>query len=217
MARDNNVQPSSFIGNKVAGILFENKADHTTFFDPSIEAVQGIHMIPILAPTGYVRRPAFVQEEWDAFFSRGRIDGVNNLWRGIVLANYAIANPRAAWDFFSRRDFNDAWIDGGASRAWFMAYAGGEWRGGDDEFLFWRVLGRGVFFWLTGSCSAGGDMRGTTDWMRSRFERGRDTRWATVGAIPWMLSMSWAGRGVHSRILWNNFRAGERRDEMGRV
>jgi endo-1,3(4)-beta-glucanase len=146
MARDNNVQPSSFIGNKVAGILFENKADHTTFFDPSIEAVQGIHMIPILAPTGYVRRPAFVQEEWDAFFSRGRIDGVNNLWRGIVLANYAIANPRAAWDFFSRRDFNDAWIDGGASRAWFMAYAGGEWRGGDDEFLFWRVLGRGVFF-----------------------------------------------------------------------
>jgi endo-1,3(4)-beta-glucanase len=123
MSRDNKVQPANFIGNKVAGILFENKADHTTFFDPNIEAIQGIHMIPILPASGYIRKPTFVQEEWDAFFSNRRIDGIQNLWRGIIWASYAVANPQAAWDFFSQSEFNMTWIDGGASLTWFMAYS----------------------------------------------------------------------------------------------
>jgi len=123
MSTDNKVQPASYIANKVAGILFENKADHTTFFDPNIEAVQGIHMIPIIAPSGFVRKPRFVQEEWDAFFSNKRIESVNNLWRGIIMANYAVADPMAAWQFFSRSEFQASWIDGGASLTWYMAYS----------------------------------------------------------------------------------------------
>lgn len=123
MTKDNKIQPSEFISNKVAGILFENKADHTTFFDPSIEAIQGIHMIPIISPSAYVRTPTFVQEEWDKFFSDGRIDNVRNLWKGVIYANYAIANPKAAWNFFSDRDFNMTWVDGGASLSWYMAYS----------------------------------------------------------------------------------------------
>ncbi|KFH45449.1 putative endo-1,3(4)-beta-glucanase-like protein [Hapsidospora chrysogenum ATCC 11550] len=121
--KDNKVQPKEFIGNKVAGILFENKVDHATFFSADIEAIQGIHMIPILAPTPYVRLPAFVREEWEAFFSGGRVDRIQNLWRSIIYANYATIEPRAAFDFFSSRDFRAQWLDGGASLTWFMAYS----------------------------------------------------------------------------------------------
>lgn len=124
--KDNQVQPRQFIGNKVAGILFENKVDHTTYFDPNIEAIQGIHMIPILPSTPFVRTKDFVQEEWDAFFSDGRIDDIGNAWKGIIWASYASVEPRKAWEFFSSRSFSPQWLDGGASLTWFMAYSAGE-------------------------------------------------------------------------------------------
>lgn len=124
--KSNTVQPSRFIGNKVAGILFENKIHHTTFFSPDIQAIQGIHMIPVHGPTGLVRSKNFIQEEWDAFFSNGRVDKFDNPWKGIAYAQYALVNPRAAWSFFSSSSFRDNWIDGGASRSWYMAYAAGK-------------------------------------------------------------------------------------------
>ncbi|KAH7109714.1 glycosyl hydrolase family 81-domain-containing protein [Dactylonectria macrodidyma] len=123
---DNVAQPSNFIGNKVAGILFENKIHHTTFFDANIEAVQGIHMIPILPPSNLARTNKFVKEEWDTYFSNGRIDQIDNAWKGIIYANYATIEPKKAWDFFAAKDFDAKWIDGGASRTWYLAYAGGK-------------------------------------------------------------------------------------------
>lgn len=120
------MQPKKFIHNKVAGILFENKVDHTTFFDGHIEAIQGIHMIPILPPTNFVRVKEFVQEEWDTYFSNGRVDKIDNFWKGIIYANYATVNPKKAWEFFSSQTFNPMWIDGGASLTWFLAYAAGK-------------------------------------------------------------------------------------------
>jgi endo-1,3(4)-beta-glucanase len=121
---DNTVQPKNFIGNKVAGILFENKIDHTTFFDPSIEAIQGIHMIPILPPSNLARTNRFVKEEWAAYFDNGRIDKIDNAWKGIAYANYATIEPKKAWAFFNSTSFQANWIDGGASRTWYLAYAG---------------------------------------------------------------------------------------------
>ena len=41
MTSDNVNQPASFIGNKVTGILFENKADHTTYFGTDLSYIQG--------------------------------------------------------------------------------------------------------------------------------------------------------------------------------
>ncbi|KAK0385422.1 hypothetical protein NLU13_7898 [Sarocladium strictum] len=120
---DNKVQPKQFIGNKVAGILFENKIDHTTYFSPDLEAIQGIHMIPILPPTPYVRTREFVQEEWDAFFSHGRVDNIGNAWKGIIYASYATVQPQLAWQFFSAPQFDPQWLDGGASLTWSLAYA----------------------------------------------------------------------------------------------
>ena len=34
-------QPAQFVGNRVTGILFENKVDHTTYFGTNIEFIQG--------------------------------------------------------------------------------------------------------------------------------------------------------------------------------
>lgn len=121
------MQPKEFIGNKVAGILFENKVDHTTYFDPNIEAIQGIHMIPILPPTPFVRRRDFVKEEWDAYFSEGRIDDISNAWKGIIYASFATVEPKKAFKFFSSKDFEPGWLDGGASLTWYLAYAAGKW------------------------------------------------------------------------------------------
>lgn len=38
---DNVNQPAQFIGNKVTGIMFENKIDHTTYFGANLEYIQG--------------------------------------------------------------------------------------------------------------------------------------------------------------------------------
>nr|XP_036586971.1 glycosyl hydrolase family 81 [Colletotrichum truncatum]KAF6797701.1 glycosyl hydrolase family 81 [Colletotrichum truncatum] len=120
---DNVVQPPQFIGNKVAGILFENKIDHTTFFGANIEYIQGIHMIPLLAPSPFVRTPDFVREEWETYFSGGRVDGIAGGWRGIIYGNLATIDGRTAFDFFNSPNFDPGWIDGGASLTWYLTYA----------------------------------------------------------------------------------------------
>ncbi|KAF4964794.1 hypothetical protein FSARC_7306 [Fusarium sarcochroum] len=119
----NTAQPKNFIGNKVAGILFENKIDHTTWFSADIEAIQGIHMIPILPVSNLARTGTFVKQEWSTYFDKGRVDKFDNLWKGIIYGNYATIQPKAAWDFFRQSNFKANWIDGGASRTWYMAYA----------------------------------------------------------------------------------------------
>jgi endo-1,3(4)-beta-glucanase len=124
--KDNKVQPQQFIGNKVAGILFENKIDHTTYFDPAIEAIQGIHMIPILPSTPFVRVKEFVNQEWDSFFSNGRAENIGNAWKSILFGNYATVAPEKAWEVFSATNFEPQWLDGGASLTWLMAYSAGK-------------------------------------------------------------------------------------------
>ncbi|KAF9876345.1 glycosyl hydrolase family 81 [Colletotrichum karsti] len=123
---DNAVQPPQFIGNKVAGILFENKVDHTTFFGANIEYIQGIHMVPLLAPSPFIRTPDFVREEWDVYFSNGRVDSIVGGWRGILYGNLATIDSRTAFDFFNSPNFDPGWIDGGASLTWYLTYAAGK-------------------------------------------------------------------------------------------
>ncbi|KAK4454002.1 hypothetical protein QBC34DRAFT_175335 [Podospora aff. communis PSN243] len=122
----NTVQPPEFIGNKVAGILFENKIDHTTFFGGNIEYIQGIHMLPLLPHTPYIRAQDFVAEEWNAFFDKGRADDVVGGWKGILFGNLATIDPKGAYAFFSSEDFDPSWLDGGASLTWYLTYAAGK-------------------------------------------------------------------------------------------
>ncbi|KAH0376985.1 endo-1,3-beta-glucanase, partial [Aureobasidium melanogenum] len=120
---DNKVQPPEFIGNKVSGVLFENKIDYTTYFGSNPEYIHGIHMIPAGFPfSAYVRTQKFVTEEWNAFFSNGRAN-VDGGWRGILYANLATIQPAASYAFFSDPKFNPAYLDGGASLTWYLTYS----------------------------------------------------------------------------------------------
>jgi endo-1,3(4)-beta-glucanase len=125
--RDSNeVQPREYIGNRAAGIMFENKIDHVTYFGNNIEYVQGINMIPIMPFSTTTRRRDFVQTEWDQFFAKN-ISSFQSGWRGILMANQALINPDASYAFFSNSsgDYTDQMLDGGASRTWYLAYAAG--------------------------------------------------------------------------------------------
>jgi endo-1,3(4)-beta-glucanase len=84
-------------------------------------------MLPLSPASAYLRPKTFVREEWDRFFSNDRWK-VNGGWRGIVMANYAIVDARAAWEFFRAGidgDWDDDWIDGGASRCWYLTLSAG--------------------------------------------------------------------------------------------
>jgi endo-1,3(4)-beta-glucanase len=121
MTEDNQNQPPSFLQNKVTGILFENKIDHTTYFGGNPEFIEGIHMIPLNPTSAYTRSRQFVDEEWDRYFSDGRVNAVEGGWKAILYANYALINPQKAYEFFADSNFNTP-LDGGASRTWYVAY-----------------------------------------------------------------------------------------------
>ena len=84
-------------------------------------------MLPLSPASPYLRPRSFVKEEWDRFFSneRWRVDGG---WRGILMANLALVDAKASFEFFKNGvngEWDDAWIDGGASRAWYLVFAAG--------------------------------------------------------------------------------------------
>ncbi|KAJ6044971.1 uncharacterized protein N7446_003169 [Penicillium canescens] len=128
MEDDNVNQPANFVKNKVTGILFENKVDHTTYFGANLEYVQGIHMLPLMPHTPFTRRKEFVRQEWNAMFSANAstpADKVEGGWKGVLYANLALIDPKAAWEFFTQPNFDYSWIDGGATRTWYLAFAAG--------------------------------------------------------------------------------------------
>ncbi|OVF10554.1 putative endo-1,3(4)-beta-glucanase [Clavispora lusitaniae] len=124
---DNTTQPSNFAANKVSGILFENKIDFATFFGRGTvgdEFIHGIHMIPITPISSYIRGARFVKEEWDQKLCT-IVDRIPDGWRGILMLNYGLFDPRAAWQFFSAPNWDDRFLDGGMSRTWSLAYLAG--------------------------------------------------------------------------------------------
>lgn len=124
----NDIEPSNFVGNKVSGILFENKIDHTTYFGANLEFIQAIHMIPLEPSSAYIRPASFVQQEWEAFFADGAIGPASNVdggWKGILYANLALYDPASSWNFFNQPSFNSSWLDGGASLTWYLTLAAG--------------------------------------------------------------------------------------------
>jgi endo-1,3(4)-beta-glucanase len=87
-----------------------------------------IHMIPLMPFSTLCRSSNFVTEEWDTYFREGAVAEASNVqggWRGILYANLAIINPTAAFNFFNQPDFDASWLDGGASRTWYLAFAAG--------------------------------------------------------------------------------------------
>ncbi|CAI4616913.1 ASN_HP2_G0034930.mRNA.1.CDS.1 [Saccharomyces cerevisiae] len=120
---NNTVQPKELIGNKVSGILFENKIDHATYFGMEPQYIHMIHAIPITSASSWVRTPNFVKEEWEEKM-QPIIDQVNDGWKGIIMLNMALLDPKFSYDFFSQPDFNRNFLDNGQSLTWSLAYSG---------------------------------------------------------------------------------------------
>lgn len=147
----NQNQPPQFLHNKVTGILFENKIDHTTYFGANTEYIQGIHMLPLNPSSSYTRPRAFVQEEWDTYFSNGRADAVQGGWKCVLYANLALIDPQRSYDFFADPNFNTQ-LDGGASRTWYLAYSAAMMgagtqaaeQDGNMNYTTWQVQGESV-------------------------------------------------------------------------
>ncbi|SCU93991.1 LADA_0G05930g1_1 [Lachancea dasiensis] len=122
-SNSNSIEPSQFIANKVSGILFENKIDHTTYFGNALQYIQMIHAIPITPISAYIRSPTFVQEEWVEKLA-SIVDNVHDGWKGIMILNRAIADPSSSYKFFSDPAFSSSYLDNGQSRTWSLTYSG---------------------------------------------------------------------------------------------
>lgn len=121
----NKNMPANFIRNKVSGILFENKIDHATYFGMNKEYIHGIHMIPITPMSNYVRDTEFVTEEWNEMALGQLANSIDGGWKGLLMLNLALCNPKEAWQFFSQENFQMSWLDNGMSRTWSLAYCAG--------------------------------------------------------------------------------------------
>ncbi|KAL0937454.1 endo-beta-glucanase (glycosyl hydrolase family 81) [Colletotrichum truncatum] len=125
MASDNDVQPPRFIGNRASGILFDRKVTHTTYFGDQISFIQGIHMLPIVPSSGYIRKPSFVREEWDQYFAGNKSGALTGGgFVGHVYVNLAIADNQGAvesYNFMKRQKVGSEFVDG-LSLAWSLAY-----------------------------------------------------------------------------------------------
>ncbi|KAF2737083.1 glycoside hydrolase [Polyplosphaeria fusca] len=128
LAPGNTNQPPNFTPQIIAGIMYEGKVDHSTYFGTDPSYISGIHTLPISAPTAYLRALSFVRAEWDKYFSEGRVDQVKGGWRGLLYGNYAVLDAKAAWTFFAgqgQQGWDDTWIDGGGSRSWYLVWCAG--------------------------------------------------------------------------------------------
>jgi endo-1,3(4)-beta-glucanase len=122
---ENKIMPPNFIRNKVSGILFENKIDHATYFGMNKEYIHGIHMIPITPLSNYIRDSKFVKEEWNEMSLGQLASSIDGGWKGLLMLNSAMHDPRQAWEFFSNPGFQMSWLDNGMSRTWSLAYCAG--------------------------------------------------------------------------------------------
>lgn len=92
-------------------------------------------MLPLLPYSSLTRSPRFITEEWSTYFSPTSprpASTVEGGWKGILYANLALVDPRGAWAFFSQSNFDGGWIDGGASRTWYLLWCAGK----SPNFLF---------------------------------------------------------------------------------
>jgi len=80
-------------------------------------------MLPLMPFSTLIRTPQFVREEWDTYFSGGRVDNVTGGWRGVLYANLAIIDANTSYRWFSNPNFNMQYLDGGASLTWYLTYS----------------------------------------------------------------------------------------------
>jgi endo-1,3(4)-beta-glucanase len=105
--------------------MFENKIAHETYFGTEPVLVHGIQMIPILSTTAYVRSAKFVREEYERWFATGRAAEKGAAWQALVMADLAVGNPAASWNYFADEKFDvgSLFSDLGTSLSWYLWYS----------------------------------------------------------------------------------------------
>ncbi|EDO15154.1 hypothetical protein Kpol_397p14 [Vanderwaltozyma polyspora DSM 70294] len=121
-ADSNQTVPPIFKPNRVSGILFENKVDHTTYFGTLIQYIQMIHAIPITPSSSFIRTPDFVREEYNQLLAP-IVNTVVDGWRGVIMLNVALYDPASSYAFFTSPGFLPAYLDPGQSLTWSLAYS----------------------------------------------------------------------------------------------
>lgn len=127
MGRDNGIMPHDFKMNMVAGILFENKADHRRFkpIRPGLLSTIMTSMAqirPISQLTPYLRDPRIVQREFDTLFWN-HFHGFNcEGCRGLYVSNLATRSPKFSYQYHLDPS-NERWLDDTLSRTWGLAFA----------------------------------------------------------------------------------------------
>lgn len=129
MKDDNPLIPTSFKANKVPGILFENKADYTTFFSDSRDAIHMIQVIPITLATPFFRRKDFIEEEWRSTGGCGNsiseiAQSFANGYCTLLFLQYGIVNPIFVLETFRKRitSGQEIPLDDGISLSWALGF-----------------------------------------------------------------------------------------------
>jgi len=132
MEESNTNAPACFKGNRVPGILFENKADYTTFFSNEKDAIHMIQVIPITPITSFIRSPEFVWQEWTNTGSPSEdakqicqiATKLANGYQTLLLTQYGIIDPCYVYSILVKKLWmcQEIPLDDGLSLGWILGF-----------------------------------------------------------------------------------------------
>lgn len=120
-SRNNTVHPPAVTNNRVAGVIFENKLDYSTWFCGLPECIHGIHMLPVTPAYPMFRSRRFIRDEWEDVLSNIPVfqDDPNSSWLSLLYVNLAHVNATIAMETLPILPN----LDAGLSRSWALYYS----------------------------------------------------------------------------------------------
>lgn len=99
ITQQSDIYPEPFKSNKIVGVLWSTKVDHSTFFGNNLEYIHCIQMLPF-TPISEEMLPAYwIREEYPVLqtaLTRTR-DPIAEPWKGFVYMAHAIIDKVTAW------------------------------------------------------------------------------------------------------------------------
>lgn len=91
------IYPEPFASNKVVGILWGTKVDHSTFFGANLEFIHGIQMLPFTPITEELLRAEWIEEEYPVVQPVADGPEISEGWKGFLYMAHAVIDPNTAW------------------------------------------------------------------------------------------------------------------------
>ncbi|HWZ90634.1 MAG TPA: glycosyl hydrolase, partial [Polyangiaceae bacterium] len=89
--KNSDIYPAPFRDRMVAGVLWSDKAEYTTFFSGGDPQIIGIQLLPMTIASEELIDGAWVQDAWPAMQAAGGGDD----WRGLMTMAHAVIDPTA--------------------------------------------------------------------------------------------------------------------------